>query len=346
MRPNDLIAPTVPVSYVLLMLELAMERGVRREQLMTGLGFSEALLQDPDGHVNLLTDYAELCRRAMAMAKEPALAYEFGLRSTLTTHGIVGYGVMSQRTLGHVFEFAQRFGSVLRMPAWDLNFFVEGDYAYMRGTETISHADLREFSTQQLIISCYSVVDHLLPDHSSNIELHFDFPEPSYHKRYLKLLPRCLFDAPYNQIQIPLAYLALPLKTADMISAKLAERVCERELVLSGRGQHQDVVCQVRALLHVSPEGYLTLEQVASQQCVSHRTLARQLSERGTTYRQLLHEAQRRDSHLLLRDARISVADVSLRLGYSSVANFARAFRAWHGMSPGAFRSEVLAQPR
>jgi AraC-like DNA-binding protein len=341
MKPTDLFVPTVPVSYVLLMLELATERGVRTEQLLHGLNISPALLQNPDGRIALLTDYAELCRRCMALTGEPAMAYEFGLRSTLTTHGIVGYGLMSQPSLRHVLDFANRFGAVLRMPAWDLAFFVEGEYAYMRGTETVSHSDLRSFSTQQLIISCYTIMAHLFHDCSQNIELYFDYPEPDFHKRYLRLLPKCHFNTPYNQIQIPLQYLDIPLKTADMISAKLAERECERELALIGHGQHQDVVRHVRALLNITVDGYLSLEQIADKQCVSARTLARQLQERGTSYRQLLHEAQRRDSHTLLRDPRMSVADVAMRLGYSSVANFARAFRVWHDMSPGEFRDGV-----
>jgi len=334
--------PKVPISYVLLMIELATERGARMEQLLHGLNITPALLQSPDAHIDLLTDYAELCRRAMAITGEPALAYEFALRSTVTTHGIVGYGVMSQASLRKVFDFVTRFGSVLRMPAWDMAFSIEEKFAYMRGTETISHKDLRAFSTQQLTISCYSVLLQLLPECAHSMRLYFDFPEPDFHKRYLKLLPQCHFNSPFNQIEIPIDYMDRPLKTADMVSAKLAERECEKELALIGHSAHRDVVRQVRTLLNITPEGYLTLDQIADKQNVSPRTLARQLQERGTSYRQLLHEAQRRDSHTLLRNARLSVADVALRLDYSSVANFARAFRAWHGMSPSEFREGVL----
>jgi len=247
-----------------------------------------------------------------------------------------------------VFDFASRFGSVLRMPAWDMSFFVENGFAYMRGTETVSHHDLRTFSAQQLIISCYCLLEQLLPVQSERIALFFDFPEPDYHRRYVKLLPPCHFNTPFNQIQIPIEYLSHPLRTADMVSAKLAERECERELALIGHGQHQDVVRQVRALLKISADGYLSLERIAQELNASPRTLARQLQERGTSYRQLLHEAQRRDSYTLLRNPRLSVADVAVRLNYSSVANFARAFRAWHGMSPSEFRdglSDTAAHP-
>jgi AraC-like DNA-binding protein len=344
MRSNDFVVPTVPVSYVRLVLDLAAERGARIEPLLAGLNITTALLDSPDGRIGLLTDYATLCRRIMDATREPALAYEFGLRSTFTTHGIVGYGLVSQPSLRHLFEFAGRFGSVLRMPAWDMTFSIERNHAYMRGTETISHQDLRQFSAQQLIISCYNVLQSLIPESCSGVELYFDFPEPEFHQRYQTLMPKCHFNSPFNQIQVPLIYMDQPFRTADLISAKLAERECERELALIGSGQHKDVVRRARALLNITTEGYLSSEHIADRLCVSPRTLARQLNERGTSYRQLLQEAQRRDSHALLRDPRLSVADVALRLGYSSVANFSRAFRSWHGISPGDFQNELPAR--
>jgi len=150
--------PTVPVSYVWLMIRLAEERGVSPQQLLSGLRISPAQLDSPEGRIGLLDDYAALCKRAMAWSGEPGLGYAFGLRATLTTHGILGYGLMSQPTLGHVLGFAARFGAVLRMPAWDMHFSADDDWACMRATESISHGELRRFSAEQLLAtsSCSS----------------------------------------------------------------------------------------------------------------------------------------------------------------------------------------------
>jgi AraC-like DNA-binding protein len=340
MKPGELIAPTVPVSYVLLVLSLMAERGIGRERLLHGLSITEELLQHPDGRIHLLTDYATLCTRAMALSNDPGLGYEFGLRSTLTTHGIVGYGLMSQPTLRHVLDFAARFGTVLRMPAWNLRFFSEDGHAVMQGLESISHGALRAFSCQQLIISCYAVARDLFPGFCQDMVLHFDFAEPPYHARYADRLPTCRFNMPFNEFRLPMSYADIPLKSADQISAKLAERECERELALFG-GQNQDVVRQVRAQLVLSPHGYPNLDAVAQRQCVSARTLTRQLQARGTHFRALLTEAQKRDAQTLLSDPRLDLTDIALRLGYSSLTNFARAFREWHDVSPGEFRSSM-----
>jgi len=40
----------------------------------------------------------------------------------------------------------------------------------------------------------------------------------------------------------------------------------------------------------------------------------------------------------LLRDGRLAVSEVAFLLGYRDPSAFQRAFRAWHGLSPRAFR--------
>lgn len=337
MRANDLIIPTVPVSYVLLMLDIAAGYGVRRETLLDGLAITPEMLQKPDARVSLLNDYARLCIRAFKHTGEPALGYEFGLRATLTTHGILGYGLMSQARFRDMLEFAQRFGATLRMPAWQLRFYVDGDHAVMEGQEAIAHGSLRRFSCEQLVVSMYSIAQQLLPLADPAIELLFDYPEPEYHARYRDRLPRARFGTSRTQIRVPAAYLDLPLRTADQVSALLAERECARELSLLGH--NRDLVNQVRAVLVNDGGGYPTLEQVAERLHTSTRTLNRQLEKRGSGFRELLAEARQRDSLRLLEDPRLTLTDIAQQLGYSSLANFARAFRGWNGTSPGEFRA-------
>ncbi len=337
MRANDLIVPTVPVSYVLLMLDIAADHGVHRETLLDGLAITPEMLQKPDARVSLLADYARLCIRALKHTGEPALGYEFGLRSTLTTHGILGYGLMSQARFRDMLTFAQRFGATLRMPAWQLRFYEDGDHAVMEGQEAIAHGSLRRFSCEQLVVSMYSIAQQLLPVPDPEIELLFDYPEPEYHARYRDRLPRARFSTSRTQIRVPAAYLDMPLRTADQVSALLAERECERELSLLSR--NRDLVNQVRAVLVNDGARYPTLEQVAERLHTSTRTLNRQLEKRGSGFRELLAEARQRDSLRLLEDPRLTLTDIAQQLGYSSLANFARAFRVWNGASPGEFRA-------
>ncbi|ROH89660.1 AraC family transcriptional regulator [Stagnimonas aquatica] len=340
MRTNDLIVPTVPISYVLLMLDIAADLGIERERLLSGIAIPPELLLRPDGRISLLQEYATLCQRALDLTGEPGLAYEFGLRATLTTHGILGYGLMSQPSLRQVFDFAQRYASILRMPAWDMRFYTEGPYAVMEGHESISHGHLRRFSCEQLLVSVSSIARQLLPA-DAPLELWFDHPEPDYHPRFRHRLPQARFSTGLTQVRIPSQYLDIPLKMADSVSAQLAERECERELTLLGH--NRDLVNQVRALLVNQPDGYPSLDAVADSLHTTSRTLTRQLDKRGSGFRLLLEEARKRDSLNLLKDPRLTLTDIAHRLGYSTMANFARAFRCWHGDSPGGWRQQLGA---
>lgn len=333
---------SVPISYVRLMLELAQEHGVADERLLQGLDITDELLLDPYARVSLRPVFAELCRRSLAFTGEPALGYAFGLRATLTTHGIVGYGLMSQANLRKVLTFGEQFGSMLRLSAWDLHFQIGDSHARMWAIDSLPPNDIREFSAQVLIVSTYSLLQQLLPECTPDAVLSFDFPEPAYHAAWASRLPTCRFGAAFNEIRVPVRYIDMPLHTADPMSAKLAERECARELQQLDMGRHDDVVRQVRKLLTLSPQldqGYPTPEAVAQQLHVSTRTLGRQLQAQGSSYRSLLQDARQRDCRVLLRDPRLSLSQVADRLGYSSTAALCRAFQGWYGVSPSAFRA-------
>lgn len=332
-------APAVPISYVWVLLELAAEHGVPSQRLLDGLDFPPDLLHNPDARMPLRPEYAEVCRRALVMSGEPGLGYEFGLRANLTTHGIVGYGFMSQANLRQVLEFGKKFGSVLRLSAWNLHFFEEDGQVCMRAIESIEPNDLYRFSAQQVLVSCYTMLLQLIPECRGEVSLYFNTPEPAYQARYARRLPACHFTAQFNELRMPDRFLDMPLRTADRISAQLSERACSRELQQMQTEPVDTLIRRIRTLLVPSHDGYPALEDLARVMNLSPRTLARQLQERGTSYRDMLQQAQRRDSLTLLRDPQLSMSEVAFRLGYSSVTNFTRACKSWHGHPPAQLRT-------
>lgn len=333
--------PSVPVSYVWLMLTLCAELGVARAPLLQGQDITDDTLNDPDGRVSLRPTYAELCRRALALTGEPGLGYEFGLRAALTSHGIVGYGLMSQPSLRHVLTFGQQFGSVLRLSAWDVHVTIGDTHVRMWAVDSLPPNDIREFSAQVLVVSACTLLSQLLPSCRQALVLGFDFPEPACHARYASRLPACRFGTSFNEIRLPVRYLDSPLRTADAVSAKLAQRECTQELSRFDVARHDDPVRRVRGLLTLTETGYPDPATLALRLHLSVRTLARQLQVQGSSYRSLLQDARRRDSRVLLTDHRLSIAQVADKLGYRSTAALSRAFQGWYGVSPSGFRASL-----
>ena len=81
-----------------------------------------------------------------------------------------------------------------------------------------------------------------------------------------------------------------------------------------------------------------TLEQVAGEMHTTPRTLIRRLQREDASYKAILEDLRREYACRLLRDARLTAADVGVILGYAEAANFGRAFRRWTGESPAAWR--------
>lgn len=334
MKTSELAKPTVASTYVLQTLQLAQDRGVSPARMLAGLDISAEQLEQPDARLGLFK-YGTLCLRALQLTGEPALGYEFGLRSSLTAHGFFGFGLMCQPTLRAAIEFATRFFAPLRAPGWDARFLIEDGQAISHIFETVPYGILRQYALDMLMVSLVTTFRALLPPQPA-IELWFDCEEPAYYARYRARLPAVRFNAGANQLRLPQAYLDLRIDTANASSARLIERECERELALLGRTD--DLLQRVRAALLHPGEGYPDLPQMAERLHLTPRTLVRRLHEHGTSFQALLDEARHRDSLRLLQDPTLTLADIAMRVGFSTPANFSRAFRGWTGATPGRFR--------
>lgn len=107
-----------------------------------------------------------------------------------------------------------------------------------------------------------------------------------------------------------------------------------------------DVVGRVRAALSGERGQYPSLGAVSERLFMSTRTLKRRLQERGLSFQRLLDQTRHDEALRLLQNPLLSVEAIAPQLGYSSSANFTRAFRKWTGSPPGAFRQgRVRAAP-
>ncbi|MFL5320421.1 MAG: helix-turn-helix transcriptional regulator [Myxococcaceae bacterium] len=94
------------------------------------------------------------------------------------------------------------------------------------------------------------------------------------------------------------------------------------------------------ALRFVREQGGVTLEKVAKKLHLSDRTLQRRLQEDGLNFAALVEELRQDTVKALLSAGELSLSEVAVKVGYTDGATFARAFKRWTGVTPGAFRSK------
>lgn len=67
-------------------------------------------------------------------------------------------------------------------------------------------------------------------------------------------------------------------------------------------------------------------------------SLQRRLKEEKECFKQLIESIRRELAHTYLQEERLSISELSFRLGYTEVSTFSRGFTRWHGMSPRQWR--------
>jgi len=81
-------------------------------------------------------------------------------------------------------------------------------------------------------------------------------------------------------------------------------------------------------------------EDVAKSFDMSERSLRRQLSEDGRSFRDLLADARYAKARYLLKNTKLPIEDIAAQIGYAESAAFIHAFRRWAGTTPGEFREQ------
>lgn len=326
--------PAVPIAYPRLLLDMMLERGFSREEVLSGSAIDHISFDKPE-HRLTPAQFLFLILRCFYLSKDPSLGYEMGLRTPVTSHGFLGYGVMSCANLEEAIRLAQRFVR-LRTVLMNFRLYEEGEFAIVEANTNSPVGLLRQFVFESLLLSLARAGSFITGNSINAGEIHFDFAEPPYYQSVKDKLPPIFFNKPANQLRFPKAFLKQPLIMADPVAAKLAAEQCERELALFDSSD--DIPTQVRAMLNHQQGYYPQLEQVAERLFMSSRTLKRRLQQSGLGFQQLLDEARKRDAIKLLQNTSLTIEQIAQRLGYTDPANFSRAFKKWTGENPSAYR--------
>lgn len=99
---------------------------------------------------------------------------------------------------------------------------------------------------------------------------------------------------------------------------------------------------QVRALIKTyMPMGRIGADLIAKDMKISRQTLYRKLKDESITFLELLEDERQSTAIQLLSDAKLTMSEIAILLGFSEPKSFRRAFKRWQGMSPKAFRDRL-----
>ncbi len=272
---------------------------------------------------------------------------ELGARLNITSHGAVGFAALTAPTAGDAVATIATYYRA-RITAVEMR---------LREEDNVMRLVLRDVTgdpvfTGRIALIVMKVVESMLeailgtiPDRALQICL--AMPEGTPARRIAGLYQaRAMFGADGYSIAMPAGWRTLPSPLYERRVYRENILECQREM---GRNNtFATAGGMVRALLRAHLETGLagggvsarppTLEEIAGRMAVTPRTLMRRLQREGDSYQQILDLLRQEYAARMLADARLDIADIAMRLGYSEPPNFCRAFRRWYGVSPAAWR--------
>lgn len=281
-------------------------------------------------------DFVQLCECALQLTGDAQLGIKFGARLDLTSHGILGYALMSSRT---VEQALQRLVRYIGLTAPPIHF-----EQVMHGSRCLLVCRLEpELVPQQfyldavlvaVVVSAHTLLGARV---AREAELWFAGPRPPYADQYETLAGvRVSFDRPLNAVTMPRRYLEAPVLSAEPAMAELCRQQCEK--LLANMRDRRGLAGRIREQLLRAPGHFPDIDRIASQYGLSQRTLRRRLDDEGTSYRKLIDEVRLELARTYLSSTALPVGEIAVLLGYDDAANFRRAFKRLQRQSPAEYR--------
>jgi AraC-like DNA-binding protein len=323
---------------IAVLLEALAFNGLPTTGALEGVGLSEAEVANPATRVSL-TQVIACCRNAISLSPDPMFAYRTGLRFHMPAYGMYGFAMLSSMDFRQTMRFAEQY-HYLGAPLID-HVFTEGEGAAVWTITPKPHPQIDPIFYRHVVELYFGIHtalhrDVMGPEFAPR-ELRVTFQPPPDPDGYAQALGAPVrFGQSRNQLVFDAGWLDGRPGLGNAVTYSYVREICDR--LLDELQRCTGVVSNVRQLLMSRLMRDMSLEDVAGELGVSVRTLRRRLTDRGTSYRQIVDDLRREVAIKYLRDTDMTVEDVAFTLGFNDAANFRRAFRRWTSATPQFFR--------
>ncbi|MEM0954859.1 MAG: AraC family transcriptional regulator [Pseudomonadota bacterium] len=336
------LASTSPAQYVLILLDLARQRGVASEDLLAGSSLSQADLVSMGARVDG-EDFARLVDRAIQLTGEPAMGLHLGKRLNLSAQATVGQAFMTCDNLEQVLNFFLKYYRILA-PTLELEYSQRDERCWI-SIESPWPAQFMQFSYEIFYAAFVYSVNLLVNDESLSFRVEFPYPKPPYVEEYYRFFGDDLhFNSNKGRISIPDRWLDARLPSANAALLALYEQECQR--LLADLEEDDSLTEQTLQLLRKFEGHYPQMPRLAEMLNISPRTYRRRLSEEQTSFQQLLDTVRTEHATHYLTTTRLPLASIAFMVGFNDVSNFRRAYIKWTGKTPRAAREQASTDNR
>jgi len=330
----------MPAVYIVRMIEAAAEAGsFEPDWMLARIGLNNRDLVEKDARCSV-AHRLRLLHAITTTNDIPGLGLLAGRRIMVPDHGIVGYAILSSANLRSVMDVIARFHQ-LSNPTVRFAHYVDGNDVVIDEAPIFPFDDVATRYHLEEMLAAWLPIGALLQQGSLRFtQIRVPWARPSYHSLYEQLF-RC--SIAYNQpdcgARFPASLLDELISLANPEMALLCEQQCD--IVAHEQDSDGKILYQVQRVLLNQPGQFPSIESVASKLNVSPRTLRRHLAAEQTSFRDIVGNLRMAIAVKYLQNTRMTSQSIAALLGYSDAANFHRAFKKSHGLTPKDFRCQV-----
>jgi AraC-like DNA-binding protein len=326
--PQDL---RLPARYYLLLCEALDALGVDSALVLRRAGVAASRLADSEGSLSL-AESERLLEAAEVQSGRADLGVELGRRIRLCTP-----------SLAAALRLLARY-SRLVAPLFAGRYRSDDDGAEfsLRPIAPMSARNLRFHFERFAVGVCCQTADLAGAAHC-NLLVHIDGAAADARRIRAAIPSRCRVivepeGLPSIRARFDARLLARPIRHANRGGLAMAEARCEA--MLRRIEHHGRLTDWLTMMLRQAGDGLPSRQEIARILNLPVHTLERRLRDEGSGFRALSNTVRHQRACELLADARVSITEIALQLGYSDAANFTRAFRRVAGVAPATFRSQ------
>ena len=319
-----------------LMAELAADHGMPLSASLVGTGVAERDLDDPGIVVTAQQELRLIRNMVESLPDVPSLGMEAGSRYHFTAFGALGFAVVSSATTRNAMDVALGY---FHLTFAFTHYKVEdiGDETWITLDDTGIPHDLRRFTVERDLRALVTVQRDMFSINPPLKRLAFCFEKQPHPVDYVSIFGvEPVFGAPINQAVVDRSVLLMPLPQANSLAQQTAVEQCRK--LLDARKARTLLAKQVRDRLASNTAHTPTMEAIASELCMTPRTLRRRLLEENTTFAELRDEVRQTLADEWLSGSDLSVEHIAEMLGYAESTSFINAFKRWMGQTPHAYR--------
>jgi len=309
--------------------------GLDCKALFSELSLDFDALHDPDARFTQ-DSMTRLWTLAVQRSGNPAIGLNMARLVRPASFHVVGYLLMSSRTLAEGFERLVRYQRIIAESA-DLSFRLLPEGYALILTVHGDHLPPTRQSAEASLACALALCTWLTGRTVQPIKVMLAGAEPVDLGPYTQTFHAPItFTAPYDALVFHKDDMEIPLPTANEAMAALHDRFAGEYMA---RFSDNQVSHRARLMIcRLLPLGEPRREAVAQALHMSQRTLQRRLQDEDTSFQTLLDDTRRQLAEQYMARPQMTLLEAAYLLGFSDPSNFFRAFRRWFGTTPNEYR--------